>query len=690
MGRSFYRAGSWNTEKISYYHQASDSWFTMEQRGGEYFQGRYQLDSANRKINIIEKRVDYVMGSGNRSRAFLNRTERGLLVELPLAWYSENGGSWGMNPGYDRPDHEGFRRTITYDCMFCHNAYPAIPAAGEKAFAEPIYTGSLPEGIDCQRCHGPGARHAQLARTAGARKDDIRKAILNPARLSAERQMEVCMQCHLEPTSFPLPNTIQRYERGPFSYSPGERLGNFLLTFDHAPGTGRENKFELVSAAYRLRQSKCFLMSSGALTCTACHNPHDIPRGEAAARQYNAVCGKCHAAVTKLTASGTHPSGSCIACHMPKRRTEDVVHVSVTDHLIQRRPPAGDLLAERPERHDTEATAYRGKVVPYYPANPPDLYLAIAQVIQQSNLKEGIPQLTAAIAKYAPKRPEYDLQLAEAWRSAGDLNKAIPFYEKALRKDPKFVFGMQELAAALRRTGRPEEAVTRLKQAVALAPDNPVTWRELGLSYRASGHPTEAIEALRKAIALDPDMSEAHNNLGVIRREQGDPTRAEAAFREAIRIQPDYADAHANLAGLLSEAGDLTEAARHFERSLQFRPNDAPTHYAYALLLGKARRFDGAQRELEASLKDDPQFADAHELMGDLLMAREQTAEAMAHYREAVRIRPGSARNHLRLGTALLATGNKTEAAEQLQKAAAGSEATVREEAAQLLRKLAK
>ena len=39
----------------------------------------------------------------------------------------------------------------------------------------------------------------------------------------------------------------------------------------------------------------------------------------------------------------------------------------MTDHLIQRRPPPGDLLAELPERHPTEAEEYRGEVVPYDP-----------------------------------------------------------------------------------------------------------------------------------------------------------------------------------------------------------------------------------------------------------------------------------------------------------------------------------
>ena len=114
-----------------------------------------------KKTNIIEKQVDYVLGSGNHARAFLSRTKQNTLVELPLAWYSEKGGSWAMNPAYDRPDHPGFRRAITDQCMFCHNGIPAINSreAGEQA----TFPAELPLGIDCQRCHGPGNAHVLKA-----------------------------------------------------------------------------------------------------------------------------------------------------------------------------------------------------------------------------------------------------------------------------------------------------------------------------------------------------------------------------------------------------------------------------------------------------------------------------------------------------------------------------------------------
>lgn len=702
MARSFYRSSPDRTvedfsDKNTYYHPASDSYFSMVRRGGEYFQRRHQLDSAGRQINVMEKRIDYIMGSGNHARAYLHRTSTNTLIELPLAWYAEKGGYWAMNPGYDRPDHGGFRRPIAYDCMFCHNGYPKIPAGNEQPFARPVYDGELLQGIDCQRCHGPGTRHAQLAETPGAKGEDIRNAIVNPSRLTPQSQMELCMTCHLESTSFALPNAIRRYERGPFSYRPGEPIDQFILNFDQAPGTAHDNKFEIVNAAYRLRRSACFLKSSGKLLCTTCHNPHNAPRGAEAERHYTAVCRQCHASrLDELTALRKHPSeANCIDCHMPKRRTEDVVHVVATDHYIQRRKPAGDLTADRPERHETGTNAYRGPVVLYYPetlASTPgnDLLVAVAQVKQGSNLAQGIVQLTAAIRKYQPRRAEYYMELADALERDGQIAKALPVYREALERSPQFGPAIEKLGTALRRAGNNTEAAEVLKRAVAVMPDDPLPWHELGLAYRGLGRSTDAVAALAKAIELDPDLPQAHNNLGIVYSARGEAARAELAFREAIRIQPDYADAHGNLANLLVGTGKFAEAREQFAVALRLRPEDAATRYNYAMLLGRTGHYEQARSELEASLRSDAKFVDAHQLLGDLLLAKGQARDALTHYQQAVRINPDSARAHLGLGSALAALGDPVGAIPHLEKAALSPDHATREQAAEMLRRLRK
>jgi hypothetical protein len=234
----------------------------MLRRGDGFFQRRWRTLPDGSEIDAQELSVDYVMGSGNHVRTYIHRSASGALIELPLAWYAENGGLRAMNPGDDR-DYALAPRKLAYACMSCHNARPNIPAGHNEPGSEPVYSGDLPEGIDCQRCHGPGERHIAAAQTLGAKPERIRAAIVNPGRLSPDRQMEVCMQCHLETTSLQLPNEIRRFNRAPFSYVAGQPLGDFALFFDHAPRTGHDDDFEIAHSAYRLRKSSCFLERRG-------------------------------------------------------------------------------------------------------------------------------------------------------------------------------------------------------------------------------------------------------------------------------------------------------------------------------------------------------------------------------------------------------------------------------------------
>ena len=303
MGRSFSKITAENPAEPfpgkSFYHAASDSYFSMIQRDGKTYQRRWQTGYDGKETNIEEKQVDYVLGSGNHGRTYLHLTQRNALQQLPLGWYSENGGTWAMLPGFDRADYPGSERPVHYECMFCHNGYPKIPKANEEEGAEAVYQLPLPNGIDCQRCHGPGQRHIEAVGKPGATPQQIRASIVNPKRLTPDREMEVCMQCHLETSSLKLPHAVTRQDRAPFSYVPGQPLENFLLAFDREPG--KNPRFEVANAAYALRKSQCFIKTQAndadhQLRCTTCHDPHDIPRGAEASAHYDSVCRTCHAA----------------------------------------------------------------------------------------------------------------------------------------------------------------------------------------------------------------------------------------------------------------------------------------------------------------------------------------------------------------------------------------------------------
>jgi len=363
---------------------------------------------------------------------------------------------------------------------------------------------------------------------------------------------------------------------------------------------------------------------------------------------------------------------------MPKRRTEDVVHAVITDHYIQRRPPERGLTAEFPEHLPS---AYRGDVALYYPPSIPkpedELYVAIAQVIQSSNLRAGARGLAAAVDKFKPQRAEYYLRLGEAWRKSGRLDEAIRSYEEALRKQPDSSEALHGLAVCLISAKQQARAIEMLKR----APQDASTLQLLGTAYVELGRGSDAIAAFERAIELDPEMPEAYNSLGALRK-------SVPLLGEAIRLDPNYAEAHDNLANILSLSGNSDEASYHFRAALRIKPDNSAFRYEYAMALARARRLDEAQQQLEMVLAANGASAEAHELLGTVFGAKGQPDRAIDHYREALRIQPQFSRAQLHLGEALADKGDTAGAVTFLRKAAESSEPAIRREALDLLRKL--
>lgn len=586
MARSFYppsRAAAIERFDQPFEHAASGHRFAMAWRGEELWFRRWLDGGDGAEAFPWEVRVDWVLGSGNSSRTYLYRTPSGELWQLPIAWYTQEG-AWGMAPGFDRPDHEGVLRPVQRECLACHDAYPEV-AAGSDAFGQPHrFPERLPHGIGCQRCHGPGGEHVRQARDPAAAFEAVAESVVNPAKLPPDRRMDVCRQCHLQP-AVALP-AVRRFARGDYGFRPGEPLAAHRVELEAVEeGRPAGDRFEINHHAYQLEKSRCFTASAGALTCLTCHDPHRRVEPELRVEHYRAACLSCHQEeqCTGAEAGGAHgglavaagaAGRDCAGCHMPRRRTEDVVHVAMTDHRIARGPFGPELLAPRAERDPVlvEARPLRPEEAP--PGAEGAVYraLGVARIGARSEslpylerlLRQGAADPASELAETAAL-PEPWLRLGEGWLLAGRWAEA----EAALREAAARGAGggllrsWQGIVEAGQ--GRREEALARLREAVAADPQLAEAHFNLGRLLLAWGEPAAALPALDRALELRPNLAAAWLRRGEARAALGRPADATADYRQAIAVDPGLAEAYVALARALRAAGDEAGAGRVLE-----------------------------------------------------------------------------------------------------------------------------
>lgn len=565
-------------EDNHYHHPPSDRHYEMIRRGDDILFRRYQVAADGTRINQFEVVVDWILGSGNHSRTYLFRTPSGELYQLPIAWYTQTA-TWRMAPGFEGRGHRGVTRIVRRECMFCHNAYPDVPAGSDRQREAHVFPESLPEGIGCQRCHGPGQAHMEAATGGGFDAERIRSSIVNPSRLEQPLRNDVCYQCHMQPSVI-IPG-VRHFDVGDFAFRAGQSLSDYLVGVDVVEiDQPSDERFEINHHPYRLEQSRCFVESAGALTCTTCHDPHRKVAPASRADHFRAACLRCHvlddcARDAMISADGPASAAEaddCVACHMHKRRTQDVVEVVMTDHRILRHPGGPELLAplEHTEPGLSDIIALDPERAP--PADEWSVYRAIA-LLRTVPHEAAADFLAAKLGGPADRRPfgddvTPDLELAEAQLKLGRYNDVLITARRVLARKPNDALAFEWLGMAYAGLDDVPRARGFLLKSVSIDPQRPTSQFNLGVILVADRQPQAALDALDRAIELRPNLSTAWFYRGRALLALDRAEEAAASFRRSLSIEPNLDRAYAPLGQTLIALGKVDEAERYLRFGL--------------------------------------------------------------------------------------------------------------------------
>lgn len=544
-----------------------------------------------------QETVDFIVGSGQHTNSHI-QSVNGYLNQMPMTFYTQKK-TWDLPPGFENGNNSRFMRKIGLECMSCHNNYPDFVLGSENKF------NSVPEGINCERCHGPGSIHVEERRT-GSKIDTskyIDYSIVNPAKLSVDAQFDICQRCHLQG------NTILKEGKSFYDFKPGMKLSDYMTVFlpkyKHA-----DDEFIMASHADRLKQSQCFIASASsatettsnklkpykdAMTCVTCHNPHVSVR-ETNPNVFNDACNSCHTANGKskliCNKKGITKNSNCISCHMPKSGSIDIPHVTVHDHYI-RKPMT---------KKDKDGIKEFIGLYAINEKNPSSYTKAKAYLNQFEKFENKLYYLDSA-AFYLKDKTANDLKinfepLVQLNFNKNDFNKIVNYVnrlsdnyllsnvliKKSYSNDDAWT--SYRIGEAFYNLGDNQRAINYYKNAVTLAPFGLDFKTKYGAALAAKGLLPNAEKEFIDILKENPKHVSALTNLGYVKLAQGQVKEAEKLYFKALALDPDYEALLLNVAGLYAYKKEFKKSELYLSQLLKHNPNNKQAQQALTQIKG--------------------------------------------------------------------------------------------------------
>jgi len=552
-------------------------------KGEELFFKEYRINGKDTVFSREEK-IKYIVGSGQHTNSHIWESN-GYLFQAPITFYTQKG-KWDLPPGFEDGNNTRFNRKIGLECMSCHNAYPEFVEGSENKFT------LIKNGIDCERCHGPGSIHVQ-EKSKGILVDtsiSIDYSIVNPSKLPIDLQFDVCQRCHIQG------NVVLNEGKSFFDFKPGMSLSSVMNVFMPVYKNNEEQHI-MASHAERLKMSKCFLVTSAriekegkvnslhpyknGLTCITCHNPHlSVKKTDQSI--FNGACINCHQTnkdvlcKEKLSVRALK-NDNCISCHMPQHGASDIPHVSVHDHRIG--------IHSLTEQNVSQIKEFVG-IACINNSKSPDISKAQAYInyVEKFGLDKAL--LDSAL-KYISFSSDADvkknihplIQIAYLKEDASTIQNYLNQYPNLLddlkRKslDNKDAWTSYRVGEILQKMGDTKKAMLWFKKAYDLAPLSAEFGNKYANALAISGANAQAKSLFENLIVEHPYFAPAYCNLGfLVLSKEGNIPLAHRYLDKALALDPDYELALLNKVSAFMVENQRREAKPYLKRILKINP----------------------------------------------------------------------------------------------------------------------
>lgn len=215
------------------------------------------------------------------------------------------------------------------------------------------------------------------------------------------------------------------------------------------------------------------------------------------------------------------------------------------------------------------------------------------------------------------------------------VSVARPFFEEAIRLNPKNGVAYFGLAEVLSDTDKDAEALVNYEKALQSDKDLTEIYVPLGILYYQKGEIAKADEYLTKALAAAPNDAETQYFLGQVRYAQNRNEEALTAFRNAVKTDADSAEGHFYIGESLARLNKNEDAIAEYSEAIRLKPKYFEANLAKGNALYEMENYEEAIKSFEEARKLKNDSLSVYLNLGDAYRQAEKYNEAESNYNMA-------------------------------------------------------
>ncbi len=195
-----------------------------------------------------------------------------------------------------------------------------------------------------------------------------------------------------------------------------------------------------------------------------------------------------------------------------------------------------------------------------------------------------------------------NLQKAYTYQNAASYNKALTYFNKVLKRDPR----------------------------------NAQVYFNIAICQNKLGENKAAVEALYNAIKYKPDYFEAHFLMGFIEASEEHYDKALASFNEARNIEPRAREVYLNLANVYNSLEKYDNAIYSYKKAIELDPTWVLAYYQLGVACYSAGRLDEAVEAFKKVAELEPYYPDTYSNLAVIFEDKGDMETALYYWKKRI------------------------------------------------------